>query len=127
MAKNKQEKNSRQYSPFSGTEEGQLTVDVHQNENEFIIKSAVAGVKSEDIDIQVTDDMVTIRGTRHRDEELHPDGFLYQECFWGAFSRSVILPGKIDPSRVSAAIKNGILTVRLPKVTGQRVKKIDIQ
>ncbi|MBI1975200.1 MAG: Hsp20/alpha crystallin family protein [Parcubacteria group bacterium] len=107
-------------------EPGQLTVDVHQKPEEFVIQSTVAGVTPEDLDINVTEDMVTIRGKRHRDEEFNQAGALYQECFWGSFSRTVILPGHVDPSRAAATLKNGVLTLRLPRVEKTKSKQIEV-
>lgn len=107
--------------------EGQLTIDVYQTENDIIIKSTVAGISADDIDITVTGDMVTIRGTRHRDEEVPQENYYYQECYWGAFSRSVILPVDIDAERIDAAMKNGILTIRLPKLEKEKTKKLKVR
>jgi HSP20 family protein len=107
-------------------EEGQLTVDVFQTPEEFVIKSTVAGVNAEDLDIDIRDDMVTIRGFRKKDEEVAEEDYLYQECFWGAFSRTVILPETIDAGRAKASLKNGILTIRLPKLSRTSQKKVAI-
>src|SRR3989344_8796290 len=85
-------------------EEGQLALDVFQTENDIVIKSTVAGVAAENIDITVTGDMVTIRGERKQDEDVPPEHYYYQECYWGPFSRSVILPVDIDADRIDAAI-----------------------
>ena len=111
----------------TGEPEGQLTLDVYQTPTEIVIESAIAGVKPEDIDINVSSDSVTIRGARHRDEEVKEENYIYQECYWGRFSRSVILPQEIDPENVEAKFKNGILTVKLPKVNRQKTKKIKVR
>ncbi|MDP3963405.1 MAG: Hsp20/alpha crystallin family protein [bacterium] len=108
-------------------EEGQLALDVFQTENDIVIKSTVAGVAAEDIDITVTGDMVTIRGERKQDEEIPPEHYYYQECYWGPFSRSVILPVDIDADRIDAAIKNGILTIRLPKIEKEKTRKLKVR
>lgn len=107
-------------------EEGQLTIDVYQNPNEIVIKSTVAGVKPEDIDISFTNDMITIRGKRRKDEEVTTEDYYYQELYWGAFSRSVILPVEVDADRAKADIKNGILTIKLPKSEKIKTKKIKV-
>ncbi len=96
-------------------EEGQLSVDVYQTKEAIVIKSTIAGVKPEDIDISINNDMVTIRGKREIDETISEDDYFYQECYWGGFSRSIILPMEIMPEKVDAALKNGVLTVTLPK------------
>lgn len=107
--------------------EGQLMVDVYQTPTEIVIKSAVAGVKPEDIDISIVNDMITIKGKRELDETVRSDNYFYQECYWGSFSRSIILPIEIDADRVNASLKNGILTIRLPKIDKNKIKKVKIK
>ncbi|OGZ35483.1 MAG: hypothetical protein A2815_00545 [Candidatus Portnoybacteria bacterium RIFCSPHIGHO2_01_FULL_40_12b] len=104
--------------------EGQLTVDVYQTPNEIVIKSTIAGVKPENIDINITNDMVTIKGRREKDEEVKSENYYYQECYWGPFSRSIILPVDVEADRAGASMKNGILTLKLPKVEKVKTKKI---
>lgn len=96
-------------------EDGQLTVDVYQDKNNVIIKSTIAGVEPDDIDISIDNDMITIRGKREKDRTIREDDYFYQECYWGSFSRSIILPVDVEADQVEASIKNGILTVTLPK------------
>lgn len=108
-------------------EEGQLTIDVYQTESEIVIKSTIAGVNPEDVDISITNDMVTIRGKRIKDERISTENYYYQELYWGAFSRSVILPIEVDADRAKATIKNGILTIRLPKSEKVKTKKISVR
>lgn len=107
--------------------EGQLTIDVYQTPNEIVIKSTIAGVRPEDIDISITNDMITIKGRRQKDEEVKEEDYYYQECYWGPFSRSVILPVDVEVDRADASMKNGILTIRLPKVEKVKTKKIAIK
>ncbi|NOQ68151.1 Hsp20 family protein [Patescibacteria group bacterium] len=111
----------------SSDEEGQLTVDVYKTEEDIVIKSIIGGVRSEDLDISVTNDMVTIKGKRNNIDEITDDDYYYQECFWGNFSRSIILPCDIKAEGVEATIKNGILTVKLPKIEKNTSMKIKIK
>jgi len=106
--------------------EGQLTIDVYQTPTHIVIKSTIAGVKPEDLDITITNDMVTIRGKRQKDEEIQTDEYYYQECYWGSFSRSVILPVDVEADAAEAGLKNGILTIKLPKIEKIKTKKIKI-
>jgi len=106
-------------------EEGQLSVDVYQNKDAIIIKSTIAGVKPEDIDISINNDMVTIRGKREVETTVSEEDYFYQECYWGGFSRSIILPVEITAEKVSASLKNGVLTVVLPKA--RKTKAISIK
>lgn len=112
---------------FSRSEyEGQLAVDVYQTENAIIIKSPIAGVVAEDIDISINGDMVTIRGRRQSGEKIPEKDYLFQECYWGGFSRSIILPTDVQADKVQAEMKNGVLIVKLPKAKAQSVRVIPV-
>ena len=102
-------------------EDGQLAVDVFQDKKNVIIKSTIAGVEPEDIDITFDNDMITIRGKRKKDLSIEEGDYFYQECYWGGFSRSIILPVDVDPERIKATIKNGVLTISLPKIKKQDI------
>ncbi len=106
--------------------EGQLTIDMYQTKDNVVIKSTIAGVKPEDIDVTIANDMVTIRGERTRDFDASSEDYFYQECYWGSFSRSVVLPVDVDIENVSADLKDGILTVILPKAAKAKAKKIRV-
>jgi HSP20 family protein len=106
--------------------EGQLTIDMFQTKDNVIIKSTIAGVRPEDIDVTIANDMVTIRGERKRDFEASSEDYFYQECYWGSFSRSVVLPVDVDIDNVGADLKDGILTVVLPKAAKAKSKKIRV-
>ena len=107
-------------------EEGRLTVDVYQTDDEIVIVAPVAGVSPDDIDISLSGDMITIKGKREMNPKENEVDYLYQECFWGSFSRTIILPSEIDPEKVKATLKEGILKIHLPKVKKEKVKKIKI-
>lgn len=111
---------------FHEESEGQLAIDVYQTEDEIVIKSTIAGVDPKGIDVSITSDTVTIRGTRQKDERVSGENYFYQECYWGTFSRSVILPMEIDADNAVASFKNGILTIRLPKIHKNKEKKLSI-
>ncbi len=108
-------------------EEGQLTVDVYKTEDLIVIKSIIGGVRPEDLDVSITSDMVTIKGKRNNPDDVSPDDYYYQECFWGNFSRSIILPCDIKTDGVEASIKNGILTIKLPKIEKNTSMKIEVK
>ena len=105
--------------------EGQLSVDVYSTDKEIVIKSTIAGVQTEDIDISVNNDMLTIRGQRQNEADAKLEEYYYQECYWGSFSRSIILPVEVDSDKVAASLKNGVLTIRLPKV--RKTKNISVK
>ncbi|MBI1834029.1 MAG: Hsp20/alpha crystallin family protein [Candidatus Andersenbacteria bacterium] len=108
-------------------QEGQLTVDVFQDDENIIIQSTIAGVASEDLDVSITNDMVTIRGERRKQYTTDEEDYFYQECYWGTFSRSIILPVEIDADRAEARIKNGILTIRIPKANTAVTRKLKVK
>lgn len=107
--------------------EGQLTIDVYQTENDIVIKSTIAGVKPEDLDVSINNDMVTIKGERSNEEVVDHTNYYYQECYWGSFSRSVLLPVDVIPEKADASLKNGIMTIRLPKADTTKTKKIQVR
>jgi HSP20 family protein len=122
--KEPEKKKERKWLSF-GEEEGQLTIDVYQTENDLVIQTAVAGVRPEDLDISIERDVVTIRGGREKQYQEKGDYFI-QECFWGAFSRQVILPAEVNPGQAKASFKEGILTIRMPKIQREKKMKINV-
>lgn len=105
--------------------EGELSVDVFQTADSIVVKSTIAGVQPEDIDISINNDMLTIRGERRHEEQVQEDDYFYQECYWGSFSRSIILPVEVKAEEVDATLKNGVLTVKLPKA--RKSKSVSIR
>lgn len=111
----------------SEEQEGQLTVDVFQDDENIIIQSTIAGVSPDDLDVSITNDMVTVRGERRQQYSADQEDYFYQECYWGTFSRSIILPIEIDADRAEAKIKNGILTIRIPKANTAVTRKLKVK
>jgi len=107
--------------------EGQLTLDVYQDEDNIVIKSTIAGVRPEDLDISINNDMLTIKGKRQKEMEVKEDDYFYQECYWGSFSRSVILPMEVEADKIDAILKDGILTIKLPKSRKAKARKIEVR
>jgi HSP20 family protein len=112
---------------FADNADGQLTIDVYQTDMEIVIKSTIAGVKPEDLDVSINNDMVTIKGERKNEEVVSGENYYYQECYWGHFSRSVVLPVDIISEKSEASLKNGILTIRLPKADTTKIKKLQVR
>lgn len=106
-------------------EEGQLSIDVFQTPDAIIVKSTIAGIKPEDIDISINNDLLTIRGKREMNEKIKEENYLYRECYWGSFSRSIILPVEVEADKIDAYLENGVLTVVLPKA--RSAKQISIK
>ncbi len=107
--------------------EGQLAVDVYQTKDHVVIKAPIAGVEPEELDVVVTDDTISIRGERFEEKEVDTDSYHSQECYWGAFARTVMLPVECDSEQADASFKKGILTVRIPKAEKNKTKKITVR
>lgn len=105
--------------------EGQLSVDVFRDEEDLVIRSTVAGVRPEDLDISVHGDLLTIRGQRSMIKEVPEDDWFFRECFWGAFSRSIVLPYEVATDLAQSTLKNGVLEIRIP--VREHGKKIAIE
>lgn len=102
--------------------EGQLAIDVYQTDKKIFVKSTIAGVKPENLKISLHHDLLTIKGLRSSENNNEEIDYLYHECYWGSFSRSIILPGEVDPKRVEAELENGILTITLYKNSPDLIK-----
>lgn len=108
-------------------EEGELTIDMLQTPEEIIIQSMVAGVKPDDLDVTITRDMVTLKGKRQSHHEVSEKDYFYRELYWGTFSRSILLPQEVDADRAQATIKNGLLSIKLPKLDKSRTQKLKVK
>lgn len=106
---------------YSDEYEGRLSVDVYQRGDKLVIKSTIAGVRGEDLDITLNNDVITIRGRRSLEDKVETDDYYYQECYWGGFSRSIVLPVEVKPDQAEASLKNGVLTIVLPKAKTESV------
>lgn len=109
---------------WSAANEGQLSVDVFREGNDLVIRSTVAGVRPEELDISIHGDLLTIRGRRESATEIPDDHWYYRECYWGAFSRSIVLPYEVSADSAEASLKNGLLEVRIP--IREHGKKVDV-
>ncbi|TSC60897.1 MAG: heat shock protein [Parcubacteria group bacterium Gr01-1014_107] len=107
--------------------EGQLGVDVYQTPLEIVIKTMVAGVKPEDLDVAITRDMVTIKGRREPDRGINDEDYFHKELYWGTFSRTVLLPQEIEIEESEAIEKHGLLIIRLPKLDKNREARLKVK
>ncbi|HPX64691.1 MAG TPA: Hsp20/alpha crystallin family protein [bacterium] len=98
-----------------GSHEGQLSLDIYQTDKDLIIKSTIAGANPNDIQIYLKNDLLTIRGKRNLPADVADADFLFRECYWGPFSRSIILPVEVQADKIKASMDNGVLTIVLPK------------
>lgn len=96
-------------------DEGELAVDIFENDQALFVKTAIAGVKPEDLSLSLSQDLLTIRGRRREEEQTAGHTYLTRECHWGAFSRSIILPSNVRTDKAEAVFRSGILLIKLPK------------
>ena len=106
---------------------GQLSVDIYQDEKEIVILAPIAGLKKEDIDLSVTEDVLVIKGERPNKETVPEENYYIKECFWGKFSRAIVLPLEADTKNISALFENNVLEIRIPKTEKERTKIIKIK
>jgi len=96
-------------------QDGELVVDVYETNSDFVVLATIAGVQIKDIDISLEKDMMVIKGNRCDPHIIAGKKYFYQECYWGPFSRKIVLPENIDIDKADAQIDKGILTVKIPK------------
>jgi len=109
------------------SKEGELTVDVYQTDKNIVIQTTIAGVSKDDLEIVTEKDMVTIKGERERIEDEEIEEFFIDECFWGPFSREIVLPEETDPSRTKATMNKGVLTIKVPRIEREKRREIELE
>jgi HSP20 family protein len=105
---------------------GQLAVDVYETKEKLVVKGRVAGVNKADLDVSITDNTLSIRGTLSAGNEDGVENYFVQECYWGEFSRSLALPVPVKEDEIEAVLKDGVLTISFTKLKQDTVKKIQI-
>lgn len=105
---------------------GQLAVDVYETKEKLIVKGRVAGVNKSDLDVSISDNTLTIKGTLSAGNEEGVENYFLQECYWGEFSRSLVLPVPVKEDEIEALLKDGVLTISFSKLKQDTVKKIEI-
>lgn len=105
---------------------GQLAVDVYETEEELVIKARTAGVNKDDLDVSISEGILTISGTLSSGDDSDANNWHIQECYWGEFSRTLALPLAVKEDEAKAALKDGVLTISFPKIVQEQAKKIQI-
>jgi small heat shock protein len=105
---------------------GQLAVDVYETDDELVIKARTAGVNKNDLDVSISEGILTISGTLTSGDEIAVKNWHMQECYWGEFSRSLHLPVPVKEDEAKAALKDGILSISFPKLQQEQATKIPI-
>ena len=124
LIKNEESSISEWLTGDENEEEGQLAIDVYHDDKRIVIKSTIAGAKPENLKISLHNDLLIIKGKRENEETVPENNYLFKECYWGPFSRSIILPSEVDPKRVEAEIENGVLTIILYKEKPEKIKVV---
>lgn len=116
-------------SNWDETEEdfpGQLAVDVYETDENLVVKARTAGVSKEDLDVSISDGMLTVSGTLSSGDDAGANNWHIQECYWGEFSRTVALPVQVKEDEAQASLKDGVLSITFPKVQQEQAKKIQV-
>jgi HSP20 family protein len=103
-------------------------VDVMEHSGELVVKADLPGIRREDLAVEVTEGMLTLRGERRQDEEREEEGFYRVERSYGSFLRTIPIPPGVDPEQVKASFRNGVLEIRMPmQKEMERARQIEIQ
>jgi len=105
---------------------GQLAVDVYETKEKLVVKGRVAGVNKNELDVSIADNTLTVKGTLSAGNEEDVENYFLQECYWGEFSRSIVLPVPVKEDEIEAVLKDGVLTISFAKVKQDTVKKIEV-
>jgi len=106
---------------------GQLAVDVYETDEKLVVKARTAGVNKEELDVSISDGILTISGTLSSGDDADATNWHIQECYWGEFSRTLALPVAVKEDEVAAVLKDGVLTISFNKIKQEQAKKITIQ
>ncbi len=107
--------------------DGELAVDVYETPHHIVIKALIAGVEKEDLEISLSRDMVTLKGSRSTESAIDDGDYFHKELYWGSFSRTVLLPQEVDIEKAEATEDRGLLTIRLPKIDKSRQAKLRVK
>ncbi|MEN3037978.1 MAG: Hsp20/alpha crystallin family protein [Candidatus Kryptonium sp.] len=123
---------SRFFREFEEEEEIRVTrwsprVDISETDDEYIVRAEIPGVNKDDIKITIKENMLTISGEKKQEKETKNENFHRIERVYGSFSRSFTLPGAVKVDKVEAKFKDGVLTIKLPKVEEAKTKEIEIK
>jgi HSP20 family protein len=105
---------------------GQLAVDVYETREKLVVKGRVAGVNKSDLDVSISDNTLTVKGTLSAGNEEDVENYFLQECYWGEFSRSLVLPVPVKEDEIEAVLKDGVLTISFAKLKQDTIKKIEV-
>jgi len=112
---------------YQSDDDAELAIDMYQTRDEIIIIAMTAGVNLDELDVSINNDVLSIRGLRNHPHKATPENYVHQELYWGSFSRTIVLPEEIDADKTEADMKEGLLTIRMPKIDRTKVKTLKIK
>jgi HSP20 family protein len=112
---------------LDGGRSGTPAIDMYQTNDDVVVKAAIPGFKAEDVQINVTGDILTMRGEMRQEQENEEKSWQMREHRWGAFERSVMLPTQVVADKARAEFEDGILSITLPKAEESRPKTITVK
>jgi HSP20 family protein len=104
-----------------------VDIDVYEEKDEIVAKAELPGIGKEDINVNVSDHILTIKGEKKKEEEARDEDYHFSERSYGAFVRSIELPAEVQTEKAKANFKNGVLEIRLPKTEAARKKEISVR
>lgn len=108
-------------------EEARVPIDMYETESELVIVAPIAGVSPNDIEILLKKDFLLIKGKRKPTEEVSEKNYLYRECFWGPFSKTIYLPHHLNTNKIRAKLYQGLLVIRIPKENTERIREVEVE
>jgi HSP20 family protein len=119
------------FKPFGMMERGgqttSLALDVAEKEDAYVVKASLPGVNPEDVEVTLTDNVLTIRGESREDKDIKQENYHLRERRFGSFARSVTLPNPVNADQIEAVNENGVLTLTLPKAESVKPRKIEVK
>ena len=113
--------------PLYGEREATPALDLYSTQEAVIAKVALPGVKPEDVDVTIADDIVTIRGSYQEEKETTEAGYVHKELSRGSFSRTFAVPTAVKAEAATASFNDGLLTVTLPKTEEVKPKRVKVE
>jgi len=107
--------------------DAELSIDMYQTDSHIIIKTLIAGVRPEDIEVSITRDMVIVKGKREGERHIEDGDYFHKELYWGSFSRKILLPQEVEVDESEAVDRHGLLILKLPKIDKTRQTRIKVK
>jgi HSP20 family protein len=120
------------FKPFNsmwerGGQAASLALDVAEKDDAYVVKASLPGVNPEEVEITLTDNVLTIRGETKEDKDIKQENYRLRERRFGSFARSVTLPNPVNADQIEAVNENGVLTLTLPKAESVKPRKIEVK